>query len=73
MKKLEIYKENDEFVIECVNEFDHSTKRVFISEEGLKDGLLAFREVLSDYEMNVSDELWPFVINYLNSKEFQGQ
>jgi len=71
MKKLQIYKENGEFVIERVNEFNHATKRSFISEESLKEGLRAYKDVLADYQLDVSDELWAFVINYLNSKELQ--
>lgn len=72
MKKLRIYKENGEFVIERVNQFDHATKRFFISEEGLKEGLQAYQPVMDEYELEVSDDLWAFVINFLNSKEFQG-
>ncbi|HAJ4014852.1 hypothetical protein MXL46_20910 [Heyndrickxia sporothermodurans] len=71
MKKLRIYKENGEFVIERVNQFDHATKRFFTSEEGLKEGLQAYQPVMDEYELEVSDELWAFVINFLNSKEFQ--
>lgn len=72
MKKLRIYKENEEFVIERVNEFNHATKRNFISENGLFEGLLAYQPVIDEYELEVSDELWALVINYLNSEEFQG-
>lgn len=71
MKKLRIYKENEEFVIERVNEFNHATKRKFISENGLLEGLLAYQPVIDEYELEVSDELWALVINYLNSEEFQ--
>ncbi|MED1712010.1 hypothetical protein P4V29_33880 [Bacillus thuringiensis] len=71
MKKLRIYKENGEFVIERVNQFDHATKRFFLSEEGLKEGLQAYKDVMDEYELEVSEELWAFVINFLNSKEFQ--
>lgn len=71
MKKLSIYKENEEFVIKRTNEFNHATKRLFISEEGLKEGLQAYRSVMDEYELEVSKELWAFVINFLSSKEFQ--
>ncbi|WP_456275068.1 hypothetical protein [Bacillus sp. AK031] len=67
MKKLSIYKENGEFVIERTNEFNHATKRLFASEEGLKDGIQAYMDFLDEYELNVSDELWATVINILNS------
>lgn len=73
MKKLQIYKENGEFVFERVNQFNDTTKRsFFISEEGLKEGLQAYQPVISEYELEVSEDLWAFVINFLNSKEFQG-
>lgn len=72
MKKLKIYKENGEFVIERVNQFNHATKRLFISEEGLKEGLQSYQMVISEYELEVSEELWAFVIKFLSSREFQG-
>lgn len=70
MKKLQIYKENGEFVIERVNQFDHATKRFFMLEEGFKEGLQAYKPVINEYELEVSEELWAFVINFLNSTEF---
>ncbi|HDJ1468225.1 TPA: hypothetical protein PPO51_004038 [Clostridioides difficile] len=71
MKKLLIYKENGEFVIERVNEFNHAFKRNFISEQGLLEGLQSYQQVIDEYELEVSDELWSLVINFLNSKDFQ--
>lgn len=70
MKKLRIYKENGEFCIERVNQFNHATKRFFISEEGLKEGLQAYQPVIDEYELEVSEELWAFVINFVNSDEY---
>lgn len=67
MKKIKVYMENGEFAIERVNEFNHSTKRYFLSEEGLKEGLDAYKPVLHDYDIEVSEELWALVINHLNS------
>ncbi|EOW8912828.1 hypothetical protein ACOVAE_003051 [Listeria monocytogenes] len=71
MKKLLIYKENGEFVIERVNEFNHAFKRNFISEQGLFEGLQSYQPVIDEYELEVSDELWSLVLNFLNSKDFQ--
>ena len=71
MKKLQIYKENGEFVIERVNEFNHAFKRNFISEQGLLEGVQSYQPVIDEYELEVSDELWSLVINFLNSKDFQ--
>lgn len=69
VKKLLIYKENDEFVIENVNSFNHSFKRRFISENGFYEGLQAYEPVIAEYQLEVSDELWSKVINFLNNKE----
>jgi hypothetical protein len=65
MKKLRIYQENGEYVIERVNEFNHATKRFFITEEGLKEGLDAYRPVMDEYQIEASDDLRALVINHL--------
>lgn len=69
MKKLKIYQENGEFVIERVNEFNHATKRLFVTEIGLFEGLQAYKDVMADYELEVSDDLWGKVINFLKTGE----
>ncbi|KAB2331564.1 hypothetical protein F7731_18460 [Cytobacillus depressus] len=64
MKTKKIYKDKDEFVIQRVNQFNHSTKRIFISEQGLIEGLEAYSQFdLSQYDIQVSPELWATVIN----------
>jgi hypothetical protein len=67
MKQLKIFKDSGEYVIERINEFNHSTKRSFITEEGLLDGLQAYQSVISEYDVQVSEELWGTVINFLSS------
>ncbi|NPC90840.1 hypothetical protein HOO54_01120 [Bacillus sp. WMMC1349] len=67
MRKLEIYKEDWEFVIEHVNEFDHAVKSYFATEEGLKEGLEAYIPLMNEYEIKASSEVWGLVINLLNS------
>jgi hypothetical protein len=66
MKQLHIYKDkkSGEFVIERVNQFNHSFKRCFITEQGLLEGLQAYLPV-DEYQLEVSPELWGMVINYL--------
>ncbi|HWJ77579.1 MAG TPA: hypothetical protein VNR61_05850 [Niallia sp.] len=71
MKKLKIYMENEEFVIEHVNSFGHGIKRSFISENALKESLDSYAAVIDQYELEVSDELWAMVINYVSSEGFQ--
>lgn len=70
MKKLLIYKTDDTFVIEKVDELNHGIKKNYMSENELLDGLQDYKPVLDEYELNVSDDLWPKVINFLNSKDF---
>jgi hypothetical protein len=70
MKKLRIYKDYNEFVIERINEFNHSTKRCFITENGLKEGLEAYsQDDLSQYDIQVSPELWAMVLNQLQRQK----
>lgn len=64
MKTLKVYKENGEFVIERMDEFNHSIKRSYTTEEGLKEGLDAYDTVIDEYE--VSKDLWAMVIKHLN-------
>lgn len=66
MKTLKVYKENDEFVIERVNEFNHATKRYFITEDGLKEGLDSYQSVIHEYRLEEAQDLWALDINHLN-------
>lgn len=66
MKKLRIYKENGEFCIQRVNEFNHATKRYFITEDGLKEGLNAYLPVIEEYGIEASEDVWALVINHLS-------
>jgi len=68
VKTLKIYKENGEFVIEKINQFNHSTKRYFVTEEGLKEGLESYIPVMSEYEIEAVDDVWAIVINHLTEK-----
>ena len=68
MKKIKIYKENGKFVIERVNQFNHSWKRFFITENGLKEGLLSYERVLDEYEIEASGEVFAVIVNSLNKR-----
>jgi len=70
-KTLKIYKENNEFVVERINQFNHATKRRYLTENGLKEALKAYKPVLSEYDIDASDEIWSQVLNYLVSNDFQ--
>lgn len=51
MKKLKIYKEDDSFVLERINQFDHATKRYFITENGLLEAFDQYQPVMEEYEL----------------------
>lgn len=66
MKQLKVYMESGEYVIERVNEFNHATKRFFITKNALFEGLEVYQEVIDQYDLQVSEDLWATVINFLN-------
>lgn len=51
MKKLKIYKENDNFTIERINEFNHSFKNQYITENGLMEAIEAYKPLIDEYEL----------------------
>lgn len=55
-KKIKIYKENNEFIIE------HIEKRRYKTEEELKKELQSFKPV-DDYNIFPSRDVWTLVIN----------
>lgn len=68
-KRISIFKSNGNFIVEIRGElFVHITKKSFDSEKQLLDYLKEFKS-LSDYELEVSEELWSLVINSLNRME----
>jgi hypothetical protein len=70
-KTLRIYKKNDEFVLERVNEFNHSTKRFFITEAGLLEALDGYAaDKLEAYRLDVSENLRTLLANHLGQGGF---
>jgi hypothetical protein len=68
-KRISIFKSNGNFIVEISSDlFVHVTKKSFDSEKQLLDYLKEFKS-LSDYELEVSEELWSLVINSLNKME----
>ncbi len=68
-KRISIFKSNGNFIVEIRSDlFVHVTKKSFDSEKQLLDYLKEFKS-LSDYELEVSEELWSLVINSLNRME----
>jgi hypothetical protein len=70
VKKLKIYKHNGEYVIERVNQFNHSTKRFFITEVGLIEGIEAYMPVIGEYEIELSEDLLEVVKGQLAREGF---
>lgn len=56
MKKLKVYKQDNDFVLERINEFNHSTKRVFATEYGLLEGLEAYGASFDEYNVQIDLE-----------------
>ncbi|PAQ15044.1 hypothetical protein CD798_08350 [Bacillaceae bacterium SAOS 7] len=73
MKKLLIYKDDQDFVIERVNQFNHSFQRKFISEQGLIEGLQSYELVMDEYELEVAEDLWALVVGAVNGLDEAGQ
>lgn len=70
-RTLKIYKEGDEFVIERINEFNHSHKSYWF-EEGLKEQLTHYMNhgILDTHEIVANDnEVWSLVINHLSQNQ----
>lgn len=65
-KTLKIYKEDGDFVIERVNQFNHATKRYFMSEDGLREGLNAYWLDMDDYKLEVNEDLQTLVNHLLD-------
>lgn len=69
MKQLRISKDSTEsfYVVERINEFNHSTKRLIGSKQDFLEYLDMCNQmgVLDTYELKVSDDLWAMVINHL--------
>jgi hypothetical protein len=66
VKTLKVYKENGDFVIERINEFNHATKRLFVTEEGFKEGLDAYQPVIDEYEIEATEDVQELVADCLN-------
>lgn len=73
MKQLKIYKENGEFVLERINQFDHATKRYFITENGLLEALDQYQHVMHEYELSIEQgqDLIGLIAHHLAKKPIQ--
>ncbi len=67
MKKLIIFKDNQDYVVQRTNEFGTKFEKRFVTEQGLEECLKDYKtnNVIDDYEIETSDDLWKFVIDTL--------
>lgn len=68
-KVLKIYKENDDYVMERINEFNAAFKRHY-SKAGLIEALQEYKTLgeLEKYDIQASNEVWALVINTLSQE-----
>lgn len=65
-KKMEVYKENEDYIIERTNEFNHAFKKRY-SKAGFIEALQHYKThgKLEDYDIEASEEVWALVVNTL--------
>lgn len=69
MKKLQIFKEQDDYVIRRINEFGTTFERRY-SKAGLIEAIQQYKTLgeLEKYDIQAGDDLWPLVINTLSER-----
>lgn len=66
--KLRIYEEKNQFVIERINQFNHSSKQFFDTDEEVKEALTHYvtSSELEKYDIEIEDnKIWSLVVNHL--------
>jgi hypothetical protein len=68
-KTLSIFRNEEGIIVVRKNQFGAEFKSIFETENGLKEYLDVYKSTsaIADYQLDVSDEFWPLVINHLNS------
>lgn len=54
---LKVYLEDNEFVIERINPFNHSFKHKYITEDGLREGLESYIPIIEQMNIQVQQEV----------------
>lgn len=67
MRTLKLYKEDDEFVVETINEFNHSWKHRYVTVKGLFDHLDSCAFAIRDWDIEASKELFASVVKHLSA------
>jgi len=67
VNQLKIYKENGKFIIEQINQFNHSFKKKYVTEDGLLEGVEPYKKVIDEYNLEVQQgiDLLPKVFHVL--------
>lgn len=50
---LKVYVQDNEFVVERINPFSHSTKHKYISEDGLREGIEMYKPIADELDLLV--------------------
>lgn len=53
---LVIYIENDKFIVERVTPFNHSFKKTYLTEDGLREGLESYRPIVYQMDLKVQQD-----------------
>jgi len=67
---MKIYKDNSKFIIEQINEFNHSIKEQYSTKNELCEAINAYKSVIEEYDLSIqpSEGLSKLVTNCLMSK-----
>lgn len=68
-KVLKVYKDNDDYVLERINQFGHAFKKRF-SKAGLIEALQQYKTTgeLEEYDIQAADDVLTLVINTLSER-----
>lgn len=50
---LKVYVQDNDFVVERINPFNHSTKHKYISEDGLREGIEMYKSIADELDLLV--------------------
>lgn len=52
---LKVYVQDNDFVVERINAFNHSTKHKYISEDGLREGIEMYKPIADELDVQVQE------------------
>lgn len=71
MKILSVYRTDEGIIVERKNEFGTRFEKIFDTVEGMLEYIDTYKQTgkIDEYELNVSNEFWSTVINFLSTGE----